>query len=98
MSIALVAGATVVRKARSADVSPGKKFLDKIPSQFLGVDTTNIIKTGNMFEGVEFCVLYGDLEHSKQDLETLVAQFGGTFVQNPIKSTTNMVVVGRESS
>ena len=48
---------------------------------------------GTLFKGVEFCVLNGDGEVSKHDIETLVLRGGGSVVSK-LQTQTEFVVVG----
>lgn len=70
-----------------------RKFLAKpkktigVISHFKSQDLSAVAKETDMFEDVEFCVINGDDEHSKADLEKGVARCGGIVVQNPGKDT-----------
>lgn len=70
-----------------------QKFAAK-PKKTIGVidhfksqDLSAITKETDMFEDVEFCVINGNDEHSKAELEKVVARCGGIVVQNPGKDT-----------
>jgi len=58
-----------------------------LPMHFRPADLSQIVKKGELFSGLEFCVISGNSDHSKQELETLVAVNGGTFTQHPSKNT-----------
>ncbi|KAK2908901.1 hypothetical protein Q8A67_004738 [Cirrhinus molitorella] len=70
-----------------------QKFAAK-PKKTIGVidhfksqDLSAVTKETDMFEDVEFCVINGSDEHSKAELEKVVARCGGIVVQNPGKDT-----------
>ncbi|XP_005997060.1 DNA ligase 4 [Latimeria chalumnae] len=73
------------------DVEPGKKrkIMPKVKKvigimeQFKAQDLSNVSKVSNIFEDVEFCVINGNNEHSKTELEKGIAECGGLVVQNP---------------
>ena len=56
-------------------------------SHHLGADVSNILVVNKLFEDLEFCVYSGSNLQTKAEIEQLIYQFGGTFVQNPIGST-----------
>ncbi|KAF2364451.1 DNA ligase ATP-dependent [Trinorchestia longiramus] len=58
-----------------------------LPSHFKPADLTGLEQICSLLSGKELCVLEGDEEHSKQDLERLVAQCGGSVTQNPTPKT-----------
>ncbi|KAG8224017.1 hypothetical protein J437_LFUL001094 [Ladona fulva] len=58
--------------------------------QFKGKEVSSVL------EGQEICVLNGDEEHTKQDLEKLIVKYGGRIAQNPGEGTF-CVIVGDES-
>ncbi|KAG2456580.1 DNA ligase 4 [Polypterus senegalus] len=67
-------------------VAKTKKVIDVI-DHFKSQDLSNISRVSNIFEDVEFCIMSGNSEHSKAELEKAVAQYGGIVVQNPGKDT-----------
>ncbi len=58
-----------------------------VSSRFIGVDTTNVIKIGDFFREKEFCVIIGNDKYDKLMLEKNIAEYSGTIVQNPGKTT-----------
>ena len=58
-----------------------------LPMHFRPADLSQVVKKGELFNGLEFCVISGNSDHSKQNLETLVVEHGGTFIQHPSKNT-----------
>lgn len=73
-------------KKKRKFVAKPKKTIGVI-SHFKSQDLSAVAKETDMFEDVEFCVINGDDEHSKADLEKGVARCGGIVVQNPGKDT-----------
>lgn len=73
-------------KKKRKFVAKPKKTIGVI-SHFKSQDLSAVAKEMDMFEDVEFCVINGDDEHSKADLEKGVARCGGIVVQNPGKDT-----------
>nr|XP_055036477.1 DNA ligase 4 [Misgurnus anguillicaudatus] len=73
------------KKKRKIVVKPKKTIgvIDHFKSQ----DLSAVTKETDMFEGVEFCVINGNDERSKAELEKDVARCGGIVVQNPGKDT-----------
>ncbi|XP_018418656.1 PREDICTED: DNA ligase 4 [Nanorana parkeri] len=63
-----------------------------VASHLKAPDLTNVTKQSNMFEEVEFCVMSGTEEHSKADLESMIAACGGVVVQNPGQDTYCVIV------
>jgi DNA ligase-4 len=62
--------------------------------QFRHTDTSDVQETGSMFKGKEFCVVNGTSEMTKEKMERIIVEHGGTFVQHP-GASTNCVVVGK---
>ncbi|KAJ8351482.1 hypothetical protein SKAU_G00229580 [Synaphobranchus kaupii] len=73
------------KKKRKLVVKPKKAI--GIIDHFKAQDLSGVAKETDMFEDVEFCVMNGNDEHSKADLEKGVASCGGIVVQNPGKDT-----------
>ncbi|XP_067259640.1 DNA ligase 4 isoform X1 [Chanodichthys erythropterus] len=73
-------------KKKRKFVAKPKKTIGVI-SHFKSQDLSAVAKETDMFEDVEFCVINGDDEYSKADLEKGVARCGGIVVQNPGKDT-----------
>lgn len=73
-------------KKKRKFVAKPKKTIGVI-SHFKSQDLSAVAKETDMFEDVEFCVINGDDEHSKAELEKGVARCGGIVVQNPGKET-----------
>ncbi|XP_071447729.1 DNA ligase 4 isoform X2 [Hetaerina americana] len=83
------------------DSSPRKRMktsslrevtLDK---QYQGINSSEVEKISDNLVGKEICVLNGNEKCSKQQLETLVVQFGGSITQNA-GPKTYCVIVGNE--
>ncbi|KAK1167955.1 DNA ligase 4 [Acipenser oxyrinchus oxyrinchus] len=71
-----------------------KRKLAPKPRKVIGVidhfkpqDLSSVTKVTDIFEDVEFCVISGNEEHSKAELEKGIAECGGVVVQNPGKET-----------
>lgn len=73
------------KKKRKVVAKPKKTI--GIIDHFRSQDLSAIAKETDMFEGVEFCVINGNDERSKAELEKDVARCGGVVVQNPGKDT-----------
>lgn len=54
-----------------------------IGSQFKAADVSGLTKVSELFNGLEMCVVNGPSTHSKQALEKLIVEHGGTIVQHP---------------
>ncbi|XP_062480714.1 DNA ligase 4 [Pezoporus occidentalis] len=76
-------------------VSKVKKIIG-IAEQFKAPDLSSVNKISNVFEDVEFCVMTGTESHSKPKLESRIAEWGGSVVQNP-GPETYCVIVGAEN-
>ncbi|XP_048358612.1 DNA ligase 4 [Sphaerodactylus townsendi] len=79
-----------------------RKTMPKV-KQFIGVmdtfkapDLSNVSRLSSIFEDVEFCVMTGTENCPKNELESKIAEFGGSIVQNP-GPDTYCVVVGTEN-
>ncbi|OWA54118.1 DNA ligase 4 [Hypsibius exemplaris] len=59
----------------------------KLASEYRPADLHGLEVTGHIFAGKELCVIGDGTKHSKQDLERLVAENGGSCVQNPTVRT-----------
>ncbi len=73
-------------KKKHKFVSKPKKTIGVI-DHFKSQDLSAVTKEMDMFEDVEFCVINGNDEHSKAELEKVVARCGGIVVQNPGKDS-----------
>lgn len=67
-----------------------------VMDNFKAPDLSNIHKVSSIFEDVEFCVMTGTENHSKSELESKIAEFGGSVMQNP-GTDTYCVVAGSEN-
>lgn len=76
-------------------VSKVRKIIG-IAEQFKAPDLSSVSKVSNVFEDVEFCVMTGMGKYSKSELESKIAQCGGSVVQNP-GPETYCVIVGAEN-
>ncbi|XP_042327134.1 DNA ligase 4 isoform X2 [Sceloporus undulatus] len=63
---------------------------------FKAPDLSSVNKVSSMFEDVEFCVMSGTDGYSKYELESKIAEYGGSLVQNP-GPDTYCVVAGTEN-
>lgn len=59
-----------------------------VSSEFLGIDLTQVKSITKLFEGKEICVITGNEDYSKRDLEAKVVENGGKIFQNPGKFLT----------
>lgn len=64
-----------------------KKTPRSVVQYFRPTDTTGISVDDSLFDGLEFCVMNGDDEFSKAQIELLLYQHGGGRVQTPTAST-----------
>jgi len=62
-----------------------------VASNFLPTDPTSIKIETDLFGKLEFCVINGDDDFPKEDLETLVYQYGGLCTQYPTDKTFAVV-------
>ncbi|XP_060087717.1 DNA ligase 4 [Heteronotia binoei] len=67
-----------------------------VMDHFKAPDLSNVSRLSSIFEDVEFCVMTGTESCPKNELESKIAEFGGSVVQNP-GSDTYCVVVGTEN-
>jgi hypothetical protein len=58
---------------------------------FQGVDVRDIQVVSEIFQGLEFYVIHGDTTNSKNQLEALIIQNGGSAVQNPTEDTSCII-------
>ncbi|KAG0724996.1 DNA ligase 4 [Chionoecetes opilio] len=58
-----------------------------LPPHFRPADVSSTVKKDEIFGGLEICVMSGDEEMSKQALETLVVEHGGSLTQHPGHNT-----------
>ncbi|XP_008114590.1 DNA ligase 4 isoform X2 [Anolis carolinensis] len=72
-----------------------KKKLD-LMDHFKAPDLSSVSKVSSMFQEVEFCVMSGTESYTKYELESKIAEFGGSIVQNP-GPDTYCVVAGTEN-
>ncbi|XP_013776591.1 DNA ligase 4-like isoform X1 [Limulus polyphemus] len=54
-----------------------------IAPQFQPADVSGVKPVSAIFSGKQMCVVIGLPEHSKQNLEKLIVEYGGSVVQNP---------------
>ncbi|GAM24471.1 hypothetical protein SAMD00019534_076460 [Acytostelium subglobosum LB1] len=89
-------GAGGKKKRRGAAAAPKPRRTVGLLSIFQDTDTSNVLPSNNIFEGVEFCVIKGDrTQHTKAALEIMIVANGGTKVQYP-SHRTNYVVSSKE--
>ncbi|XP_077170434.1 DNA ligase 4 [Paroedura picta] len=75
---------------------PKVKKIIGVMDHFKAPDLSNVSRLSSIFEDVEFCVMTGTESCSKNELESKIAEFGGSVVQNP-GPDTYCVVVGTEN-
>ncbi|XP_046387082.1 DNA ligase 4 [Ischnura elegans] len=98
----LASGKLYSRHIGDDDTSPRKRMKmasvrkASLPEKFRGIDASALEMISDSLQGKEICVLNGNEKFSKQQLETLVVQFGGTIAQNPGRNTY-CAVVGNEA-
>ncbi|XP_077775144.1 DNA ligase 4 isoform X2 [Podarcis muralis] len=63
---------------------------------FKAPDLSNVNQISSIFEDVEFCVMTGTQNYSKYQLESKIAEYGGSIVQNP-GLDTYCVIAGIEN-
>ncbi|EFA81882.1 DNA ligase IV [Heterostelium album PN500] len=78
------------KKRRTSTTKKPKKKIGVLQC-FEDTDTTGVVKQSGLFEGLEFCVVKGDRQHSKAMLEIVIVENGGTKVQYPSKKTNYVV-------
>ncbi len=62
-----------------------------VVGHYADTDTGNIRVETSLFKGKEFVVLSGSVEHTKDKLECMIVQHGGTKVQNPSEKTAYII-------
>lgn len=75
---------------------PKVKKIIGVMDHFKAPDLSNVSRLSTIFEDVEFCVMTGTEKCSKKELESKIAEFGGSVVQNP-GPDTYCIVVGTEN-
>ncbi|XP_063173881.1 DNA ligase 4 [Candoia aspera] len=75
---------------------PKVKKIIGLMDHFKAPDLSKINKISSIFEDVEFCIMTGTQNYSKYVLESKVAEYGGSIVQNP-GPVTYCVVAGTEN-
>ncbi|XP_044287857.1 DNA ligase 4 [Varanus komodoensis] len=63
---------------------------------FKAPDLSKVNKISSIFEDIEFCVMTGTGRYSKYELESKIAEYGGSIIQNP-GLDTYCVVAGVEN-
>uniref|UniRef100_A0A8D0E747 DNA ligase n=1 Tax=Salvator merianae TaxID=96440 RepID=A0A8D0E747_SALMN len=76
-------------------ISKVKKKIGLV-DHFKAPDLSSISRVSSIFEDVEFCVMTGTRSYSKNELESKIAEYGGSVVQNP-GSDTYCVIAGTEN-
>jgi DNA ligase-4 len=64
-------------------------------SHFLPADTSAVEVNTTIFGGKELCIMNGDEEKSKREIELLVHENGGTIVQYPTDQTKVVIAAKR---
>lgn len=64
----------------------------KIDDTFLGVNPNDVVRLTRLFNNKEICVINGDEELSKSDIERMLLQHMAKIVQNPRPDTFCVVV------
>ena len=81
---------TMTKKLQTKSRQQAKPTVD---SRFRGIDQQSVKQTGHFFANHEFCVMEGNSQYSKIDLEKFIYENGGTCVQNAL-TKTHCVVTG----
>lgn len=68
----------------------------KIDEQFRGVRSTEVIRISRCLMGKEICVLNGNEDMSKSEIEKLVLAHAATLIQNPGPKTFCVIVGNAE--
>nr|XP_045601538.1 DNA ligase 4-like [Procambarus clarkii]XP_045601539.1 DNA ligase 4-like [Procambarus clarkii] len=67
--------------------SPNKIEQPSLPLHFRPADLSKVVKKDEIFSGLEMCVMGDSQEYTKQQLETLIVEHGGSFTQHPGQNT-----------
>ncbi|XP_071535419.1 DNA ligase 4 [Panulirus ornatus] len=67
--------------------TPTKAEQPSLPLHFRPADLSKVVKKDEIFSGLEMCVMGNSEDHTKQELETLVVEHGGSFTQHPGQNT-----------
>ncbi|EPZ33629.1 Nucleic acid-binding domain-containing protein [Rozella allomycis CSF55] len=65
-----------------------------VSSLYVSADVKDVKQVGSFFSNKEFCVSHGDEKTEKNQLEILIAKFGGSLTQNP-SSNTFCIISGK---
>ncbi|XP_062971961.1 DNA ligase 4 [Elgaria multicarinata webbii] len=83
------------KEKKRKTVQKVKKTIGLI-DHFKSPDLSKVNKVSSIFEDIEFCVMTGTGKYSKYELESKIAEYGGSIVQNPGQDTY-CVVAGTEN-
>lgn len=67
--------------------TPSKADHPSLPSHFRPADLTKVVKKADVLAGKEICVMGGDESLTKQQIEKLIVEHGGSLTQHPKKDT-----------
>lgn len=84
---------TLTKKLQNSSKKQARPTVDP---RFRGIDQQSVKQTGHFFSGLEFCVMEGNEQYSKLELEKLIYENGGVCVQNAV-SKTRCVITGEKS-
>lgn len=54
-----------------------------LPMHFRPADLSRVVKKDELFSGLEMCIMSGDEDYTKQQLEKIVVEHGGSLTQHP---------------
>eukprot|EP00916_Digyalum_oweni_P009279 GHVL01015670.1.p1 GENE.GHVL01015670.1~~GHVL01015670.1.p1 ORF type:complete len:742 (-),score=161.60 GHVL01015670.1:259-2484(-) len=74
-----------------------KKGIGGVLADFQDTDTSNIRSIGEIFKGMTFLVMNGDLTNSKADLERFIVANGGSKKQNIKKDSKDSKIIAAKS-
>jgi DNA ligase-4 len=84
---------TTTRKAKRPRTAHARSV---IPS-FVGANASNITVVGDIFRGLEFCVMLKSNLNLKLDIEHEIIKFGGSIAQIPSSDRTKMIIANELS-
>ncbi|XP_068249304.1 DNA ligase 4 [Palaemon carinicauda] len=67
--------------------TPSKGDHPSLPSHFRPADLTKVVKKADVLAGKEICVMGGDENMTKHQVEKLIVEHGGSLTQHPKKDT-----------
>eukprot|EP00743_Colponemidia_sp_Colp-15_P010678 GILK01011788.1.p1 GENE.GILK01011788.1~~GILK01011788.1.p1 ORF type:complete len:977 (-),score=171.66 GILK01011788.1:53-2941(-) len=85
-------GEGTTRRKKRKVITRVKRGTGGVMMQFRDTDTSHVERKSKLFSSMEMCILNTDeRKYPKQELETLIVQYGGSKVQNVREATTHIL-------